>query len=626
MGIWGYGSIGLWVHRSISLLVHKLISPLAHKPISLLCILLFAPFCSAAPVSESAPAQIAPSEITRYVRMITFQGNDALGDDKLAEVLAITPGQRFDPQSVSGALPRILNEYKRLGYMFAKVEWEIRPAEKDQIVLHINIHEGEMIKMGTIELSGNVALSNEQLLERLDIRSSSLFDDLAFQTDMERLLKLYSDNGRPLAKLSPSGFGIEDGRLNIGIDIDEGPLVRVGQVEVKGLKKTREPVVLRELTVRPGDVFDQSEIDESKRRLSNLGYFQTVAADFKRDNSQSLLQEQNVTLGFSVTEGRTGRFSGILGYNPSEDEPGGQKLTGMLEAAETNLAGTGRKLNVRARFGLIDTYEFAYEEPWIFGTPVGIGVRIWGTNQKAQDPVEDIPGLEPQFMSPVSLKERAASLIGTTRVIRFLEGSLALTYKRIESSLSSSEAAGSGALTSGRKYSLTLGVQRDSRDYYINPSSGRLDRASVEISRGDFRTFKASIDLNQYFETRRRQVLALGLHGSRIWGEKIPLTEMLYLGGANTLRGYGEDFFRGEGRLFANCEYRFLVSRDSQLFLFLDGGTVYNEGEGLDPLKLGYGVGMRLKSRTGLVSMDYGLARGDSILSGKIHVSLGAMF
>jgi hypothetical protein len=53
---------------------------------------------------------------------------------------------------------------------------------------------------------------------------------------------------------------------------------------------------------------------------------------------------------------------------------------------------------------------------------------------------------------------------------------------------------------------------------------------------------------------------------------------------------------------------------------------VYNKGEGLDTLKLGYGVGMRLKSRTGLVSVDYGLARGDSILSGKIHVSLGATF
>ena len=60
--------------------------------------------------------------------------------------------------------------------------------------------------------------------------------------------------------------------------------------------------------------------------------------------------------------------------------------------------------------------------------------------------------------------------------------------------------------------------------------------------------------------------------------------------------------------------------------LIIRGGTVYDGENGLDPLKLGYGVGMRLKSRTGLVSMDYGLARGDSILSGKIHVSLGAVF
>ena len=241
-------------------------------------------------------------------------------------------------------------------------------------------------------------------------------------------------------------------------------------------------------------------------------------------------------------------------------------------------------------------------------------------------------GMQGQSES-ANLREWAASLSGTMRMIRTMEGSLAVTYKRIESPAGSADILSAIPENSdilseavGNKYSLTLTLQRDSRDYLINPSVGRLDRAAVEISRGDFKTVKAWLDLNQYFKTWQRQVLAIGLHGARIWGDRIPLTEMLYLGGANTLRGYSEDFFRGEGRIFANCEYRFLVSRDSQFFLLLDGGTVYNEDDGLDSLKLGYGVGMRLRSRTGLVSVDYGLARGDSILSGKVHVSLGAAF
>jgi outer membrane protein insertion porin family len=568
---------------------------------------------------SSVPPQTESSDTARYIRRVIFHGNDALNDKALSRLLAINAGQRFDPQSMDSALLGILTEYKKLGYMFAKVEWECRPAEKDQIALHINIREGEIVKMGEIELSGNVIFSKEQLLSRFDVCRSPFFDDSVFQKDMDRLLRLYSDNGHPLAKLSPSGFRIENGRLNLKIDIDEGPSVKIDRVQIHGLEKTKERIVLRELAVHPGDVFDQREINESQRRLNNLGYFQAVGAGFKpaRIGTSSSQEEDNdVILSFSVTEARTGQFTGALGYNPSQDEAAGQKFTGVLEAAETNLLGTGRQLAIRGRFGLIDTYEFAYEEPWVLDAPVDIGIRFWGTSQT-------------DALTKQTFKEWAASLSGTTRMIRSIEGSLAVTYKRIESPVSGSAGilpASSDNLITGRKYSLTFGLQRDSRDYFINPSAGRLDHASVEFSRGDFKTVKTWLDSSQYFRTWQRQVLALGLHGARIWGGRIPLTEMLYLGGANTLRGYSEDFFRGEGRLFANCEYRFLVSRDSQFFFFLDGGSTYNRENGLSPLKLGYGVGMRLRSQTGLVSMDYGLARGDSILSGKIHVSLGATF
>lgn len=584
-----------------------------------LCFLAF-PTYLAAQVAESAPGEMESSETTQYVRRIILDGNKALSDSKLAELLGVEPGQRFDPQSISSALPRILDEYKRLGYFFAEIDWERRAAEKNQVALYVKISEGEMVKMGRIELSGNTVFTEERLLEELSIIRNFVFDDSIFQKDMEGLLRLYSDSGHPLVKLDPSDIWIENGQLRMKIHIDEGPLVKIHHVQIDGLKKTKVEILLRELTVSPGDIFDQREIDESLRRLNNIGYFQTVNMSFEPADADSIV------LTFSVDEGRTGQFSGVFGYNPSQDEIGAQKFTGVLEAAETNLLGTGRRMLIKARIGLIDNYEFAYEEPWIFGAPVAVGIRLWGINQDSEVAGERVGERTRERGS-----EWAASLSGTMRVIQAMKGSLAVTYKRIDSPIGnvdvlSATPGDSETMSSGNKYSITFALQHDSRDYFINPSVGRFDRASVEIARGDFKTVKASLDLNQYFKTWQRQVMAIGLHGARIWGERIPLTEMLYLGGANTLRGYSEDFFRGEGRFFANFEYRFLVSRDSQFFLFLDGGTVYNDDNGLDSLKLGYGVGMRLKSGAGLVSVDYGLARGDSVLNGKIHVSLGATF
>ena len=165
---------------------------------------------------------------------------------------------------------------------------------------------------------------------------------------------------------------------------------------------------------------------------------------------------------------------------------------------------------------------------------------------------------------------------------------------------------------SGVKYGVTLGLTRDSRDYFLNPTRGRLDGVAFEFSRGDFKLRKLWVDLRGYFPTWRRQVIAIGLHGAAAWGDNIPPTELFYLGGANTLRGYDEDWFFGPRRVYANIEYRLLVGRTSQFFVFTDLGTVAQVDQPtiFDPIRVGYGFGMRLESKGGLLRMDYGLAEG----------------
>jgi outer membrane protein insertion porin family len=578
------------------------------------------------------------TESPLYIQQIIFIGNKALDNKPLTTILNIHPKQIFDLNSIENNLYNVLNEYKKLGYIFAKANWEYTSVDKDKVILKIRIDEGEQVMLGRIELIGNTIFPKDQLLSKFDIRKNRYFDESIFNNDVERVLKFYSDNGYPMASVSPVDFDIENSKLNLKIQIDAGPIVKIGKIQIDGLKKTKEKVILRELPVRSGIKFDQRNIDETERLLNNMGYFQTVSPI-----SFSPAENDSVNLNVSVTEGATGRFNGLLGYNPSENSE--SKLAGILEATEMNLLGTGRQISIIGRFGLTDNYELTYQEPWVFGSPVDFGIHFQAINR---------PATQQKF------NEREASLNGTVRMIEFIEGSLGLTYKKIRSSLVPPNPPDSAELRNGRtevlenanpdsaiesqfsfrrvteeqtllnghKYSILLTIKRDSRDYFSNPTKGRLDRIGFEVSRGDFRTLKVWIDLNQYLKVYSQQVLALGIHAGRILGDDIPLTELLYLGGANTLRGYNEDMFRGEGRFYTNLEYRFIVGRNSQFFLFLDSGSVYNKSgnNGLGPLKIGYGLGMRLESMNGLISMDYGLAKGDSILKGKIHVSLGAVF
>ncbi|MBM3235973.1 hypothetical protein FJZ31_06695 [Candidatus Poribacteria bacterium] len=588
---------------------------------------------------EKSESKKAPENQQQYIiREVKFEGNQLLSQKQLSSLIGVKLGENFQKDTLESGLLRILDEYRQRGIFFAQIQPRFESAPGDsslvQIIITVQIQEGKPLKIGAIALEGNTLFTDSELKNELRLQAGDIFNDIAFNDGIERILQLYSERGHPKVNVSPVDFDIDEktGVVNLKIVIDEGPLVKISEVKLEGLQKTKEHVVLRELFVHPGDIYVQEKIDRSYHRLNNLGYFYEV--------SHALLQEgakpEEVIFNAQVTEARTGRFNGVLGYAPPTSLGEKPQLTGVIEATETNLLGTGRGLNVLWKSGALEIYKFGYEEPWVFGKPLKIGFEFSGLKQTEQSPLN--PPFNKGGKGGFVSKERSGSLIIGTNLMKWLEGSLAINYKRIDlpagmfllnnsqSGTSPKETEGSSG--GGVKYGVTFSLQRDSRDYYPNPARGRVDKIAFEISQGDFELRKIWLDFNQYFQTWEKQVIALGLHAASAWGPNIPPTELFYLGGANTLRGYNEDWFRGPRRLYSNIEYRFLTGRASQIFLFLDLGAVskIDQPNSFESLKIGYGFGMRLESKGGLMSLDYGLARGYSALEGKIHLSLGTSF
>ena len=588
--------------------------------------LLLSPF--AVGDSEQPPLESADnSEKPQLIRQITFDGIEHLDRKRLSKLIGIDAGQPYLAEEMTVALNRVLEKYREDGYVFASIEPAVETIPPDQVHIRLHIHEGTPVRTGEILIEGNHLLSTDDLRRALGLREGAPFTHAAFEGGIDKILTLYSERGYPKAEIEPTNFHLseERGTVDLHLQIHEGDQVRIGAVKLTGLQKTKPEVVLRELPVQAGDVFDQREIDQSFHRLVNLGYFYEV--------SPSLLEEgrtpAEIIFNAKVTEARTGRLSGVIGYAPPTTEfEGAPQLTGVIEATETNLLGTGRGANFLWKSGLLQTLRIGYVEPWAFGKPIKIGVEYSQVKQRNQ-------------FTDAASNENAASVTIGARFRRLYEGSLGFSYKQIELPASNATLFATSpplaspivdvtdaAAQSGVKYGITVGLTRDSRDYFLNPTRGRLDHVAFEFSRGDFKLRKLWVDLRGYFPTWRRQVIALGLHGAAAWGDNIPPTELFYLGGANTLRGYDEDWFFGARRVYANIEYRLLVGRTSQFFIFTDLGTVtqVNQPTVFDPLRVGYGFGMRLESKGGLLRMDYGLAEGRSALEGKIHVNLGTSF
>jgi len=592
------------------------------------------------PLSQQPVASPHSEATFQYViRQVKFEGGRILTRKQLSELISIKPGQDFQKNALKTGLENILSEYRRKGVLFTRLEpkFEYPKTGKpnlSQVIITIQIHEGKRLKTGKITFVGNTMFTEAELKDELRLQEGAPFNEDRFSDGIERILRLYSEHAHPKVNISPVDFEIDSEReaINLKLKVDEGLVVKISQVKVQGLQKTRQYVLLRELSVREGDTFDQRKIDQSFRKLNNLGYFYEVNPNLLQEGAKP----DEIIFNAQVTEARTGRFNGVLGYAPPANAGEEAQWTGLIQASETNLFGTGRRINILWKPGPMEVYELGYEEPWTFGKPLKIGVEF--TNAKQTD----------RITGAVS-KERAGSLTAGAKLLEHLSGSLTVTYKKIDLpetynpsisdfpyevgvpelprsdySPARSEAEGQ----SGSKYGITLGLQRDTRDFFLNPTKGRLDKIAVEISQGDFKIKKIWLDVNQYFKTLNKQIIAIGLHAALAYGNNIPPTELFYLGGANTLRGYNEDWFRGVKRLHFNLEYRLLIGRTSQVFLFLDTGAVstIDEPNNFAPVRLGYGFGIRLESKGGLINMDYGLAKGESALEGKIHFSFGASF
>ena len=111
--------------------------------------------------------------------------------------------------------------------------------------------------------------------------------------------------------------------------------------------------------------------------------------------------------------------------------------------------------------------------------------------------------------------------------------------------------------------------------------------------------------------------------------EFLPVSELYFFGGANSLRGYREEQFYGSTVAYSNLEMRWIIGRYSRIFLFNDWG--YNErnitGISGDATlhhwwHYSYGAGISFETEIGIFGIDYGIAQNTPPANGMFHFRL----
>ncbi len=568
---------------------------------------------------------------SQNIQSIKISGNKVFSDKEYLMWSGLSVSANVKPEYLDSALLRIASNLSSQGYFHSnftgsKIEYN---SDSSSATVDLVIDEGPATHLRKINIDYPDSLDKSEIEEVFYYLEGRVFNKTEFEGVISQLLQNFENNGYPFAKIKVGSIiFVKDTLSNeyfvdVFITINKDLKGTIDKIEIKGNDKTSGEVIIRELRIKPGELYSQSEIDELPPKLNRLRFFEPV-----NPPQFYLSSDDKGTLLIEVKERQTNNFDGIIGYIPSSKSGEDGYVTGLINISLRNIFGSGRSAAIR--WQKLDRnsqeLELKYLEPWFLGYPFNIGV---GFNQRKQDTTY----VQRKF-------EGAIEFLATETIT----ASLQLAAESIipsESFANVFRVYNSSSLLTG------LNLKIDTRDDPYSPTVGILLSNTYSFSRKritgpqqfispelktNINLQRISIGLDFFYSIFSRQVIALKLNGRELQGSFFETSDLFRLGGTNTLRGYREDQFLGSRVFWSNLEYRLLLARRTYTYLFFDTGYYLIKEDTAAKLtkqeafNIGYGLGLNIESGIGVIAVSFALAKGDSFSDGKIHFGLVSEF
>ncbi len=522
---------------------------------------------------------------------------------------------RSAADSISGVGFALLAWYGNEGYYAARIDSIVEGAEG----VGFYVDPGGQTVIRDISFSGVTVFSTRELLASLDSRVGQPLRPDVLERDLARILRKYESRGYVLAHIEIARLSDEDrdGGLDLVLHISEGELLRLEAVELPGSKRTRASYVANVLGLRPGAELQRYDADLFTQRLQETGLF--VEVDSIR---LAVSENQGAVLRLWLNEDVPGSFDAAIGYLPGSSGQGGT-VVGNVNILLRHIFGAGREFdfNFHRLPRSTSRVHVRLADPFAFGLPLRLGANFDGLQQDS------------------TYDNRRYGLEGGVRIADGLE--IVVTGSR---ELTRPGSADLVAVPSSDSWFAGLGFRYLQIDRRINTRSGfevsshletgRKKRDRRELSPTDLadeviRQQRFGVKGRAYVPVALRHVAVAGIDMRGVQSPSYDLSDLIRLGGAQSLRGYNEEQFRGNIVARLMTEWRYLVDRTSHLFVFFDlgyygapeVGTSINVTERRNEFLTGYGLGIELGTGAGQFSVSLGFNR-DEGLDAKVHLGM----
>ncbi len=566
------------------------------------------------------------------VRRITFVGNDSILARDIRRVMKTKPQDilsfftksgRLLPAQVEEDRAAIRTLYQNRGFADVEVaDIQTQPLQNDGVELIVTIVEGMQYRVNAVKLEGVNIVPQEEILGRMAMLGGQLFTPKGMGDDLEAIRDFYGSRGYVDMLAMPEVLPAGPGAVDVTYRIDEGVQSYVNLINIQGNDRTQDRVIRRELAVRPGDVFDTTLVDVSKKRLENLNYFSRVDTA-PTDTIVPGRKDLNVI----VEEKRTGAFNFGVGFSTIDS------LLGFAELQQTNFdlfnwptfVGGGQRFRIRGQYGLQRRdFVIALTEPWFLGQKLSVGVEAYYRDANFLSNVYDQANYGVAFQARRQIWRALAA-----RAEYRIEGIRIYDVDTDDVGIEIEEAAGNytksgfnGALVWDTRDSLFLTRKGELIELggFINggPLGGNVQDYGITLDAAKY--FSLPFDL--IFLVKGQLAVVNGWGGSENsdeYGQGVPIFDRLYLGGANNLRGFNfrevgpvdedENPIGGNSLAYLTLELTFPIISRVRGAVFTDMGFVNSDAYDFSTsnANVNVGIGLRLDLPIGPIRVDYGI-------------------